>query len=211
MSSTKIKLFSGIALFLTAMGSVYAADTLLALMQKLKSEPASRVAYQETRTVKLMAELWHGSGYLYSLPPDLMIREQLRPQRLLMGIKGNKSFYFDPKNDVRHQGDLDGDNELNVPLAVFKALVNADEALLRSLFQIEFSSGPQAWTMNLKPKHKAGSVSNIIVSGLSGQQANKISVMQEDGDISEFNLQKESGGGKSNDTINKLYQELLGE
>ena len=206
-----IKFLSVCVLFLTAIGSAYAEDSLLKLMQKLKSEPTPRVAYKETRHLKLMTEPWHGSGYLYSLPPELMIREQLQPQRLLVGVKGNKSFYFDPKNDERHQGDLDGDNELSVPLGVFKALVNADEALLRSLFQVDFTSSPQDWSMELKPKQKTGSVSKIIVSGLSGQQANKIYILQGDGDTSEFNLQKDTGNGKGNGNISKLYQELLGE
>jgi hypothetical protein len=202
-----IKFLSVCALFLTAMGSAYAEDSLLGLMQKLKSEPTPRVAYQETRHLKLMTEPWHGSGYLYSLPPELMIREQLKPERLLMGVKGNKSFYFDPKNNERHQGDLGGDNGLNVPLTVFKALVNADEALLRSLYQIDFTSMQQGWSMDLKPKQKAGTVSKIIVSGLASQQANKIYILHEDGDTSEFNLQKASGGGN----ISQLYKELLGE
>lgn len=202
-----IKFLSIFALFLTAMGSAYAEDSLLKLMQKLKSEPTPRVAYQETRHLKLMTEPWYGSGHLYSLPPELMILEQLQPQRLLMGVKGNKSFYFDPDKNERHQQDLGSDDGLNIPITVFKALVNADEALLRSLYQIDFTASPQDWSMELKPKQKAGSVAKIIVSGQSGQQANKIYILQEDGDTSEFNLQKASGGGN----ISKLYQELLGE
>lgn len=211
MNKTKTNILCGVALMLAA-GSVYAEDTLLGLMQKIKAEPKTRVAYQETRTLKLMDAPWHGSGYLYSQAPDLMIREQLKPERLVMGVKGNQSFYFDPKNDTRQQGELGGDdNELSMPLAVFKALVNADEPLLHRLFDIEFSSNSQAWTMNLQPKQKAGAVSKIIVTGLSGQQANKISILQEDGDVSDFSLQKDPGNANSSDTIQKLYQESLGE
>lgn len=202
-----IKFLSGLALLLTVMGRAYAEDSLLKLMQKIKSEPTPRVTYQETRHLKLMTEPWHGSGYLYSLPPELMIREQLQPQRLLTGIKGNKVFYFDPSKNERHQQDLGSGDELNSPVTVFKALVNADEALLRSLYQIDFTSSPQDWTMELKPKQKAGSVTKIIVSGQAGQQADKIHLFQEDGDTSEFTLQKASDGGN----INKLYQELQGK
>ncbi len=205
------KVFSGITLYLMAIGSVYAEDSLLKLMQKLKSEPTPRVAYQETRNLKLMTEPWHGNGYLYSLPPELMVLEQLKPERVLMGVKGDKAFYFDPGKNERHQTDLVGDNELNVPLTVFKALVNADEALLRSLYQVDFTSSPQDWLMELKPKQKTGSVSKIIVSGQSGQQANKIYILMEDGDSSEFKIQKDDGAGKSSGNITRLYKELLGE
>jgi Outer membrane lipoprotein carrier protein LolA-like len=202
-----INFLSGITLFLTAVGCASAEDSLLKLMQKLKSEPTPRVAYEETRHLKLMTEPWHGSGYLYSLPPELMIREQIKPERVLMGIKGDKAYYFDSVKNERHQQDLGSGDELNSPVTVFKALVNADEALLRSLYQIDFTSSPQDWSLELKPKQKTGSVSKIIVSGLSGQQANKIYILQEDGDTSEFNLQKATGGGN----VNKLYKELLGE
>jgi Outer membrane lipoprotein carrier protein LolA-like len=202
-----IKLLYGIALFFAAVGSASAEDSLLSLLKKLKSEPTPRVAYEETRHLKLMTEPWHGSGYLYSLPPELMIREQIKPERVLMGVKGNKAYYFDSAKNERHQQDLGSGDEINSPVTVFKALVNADEALLRSLYQIDFTSSPQDWSLELKPKQKTGLVSKIIVSGQSGQQANKIYILQEDGDTSEFNLQKAYGGGN----VNKLYKELLGE
>jgi len=53
---------------------VRADDSLSALMQRMKSDQAVRVAYQETRTLELMEKPWKGSGYMYSLPPDLMLR-----------------------------------------------------------------------------------------------------------------------------------------
>ena len=206
-----MKIIIGASLFWATIGNVYAVDTLSSLMQKVKSEPTARVAYLETRKMQLMSKPWQGSGYLYSLPPELMIREQLQPQRLLTGIKGNTALYFDPKENVRHKMELDGDNELSVPLGMFKALVNADETLLRSLFQIEFSSGERVWTMALQPLQKAGTITKIVVSGLSGQRANKINIFQEDGDSSEFILKEVSANSKHNIPINKLYLELLGE
>jgi outer membrane lipoprotein-sorting protein len=206
----KIKILTGLALCWLTMGSAHAEDTLASLMQKVKSNPVAKVAYQETRNMKLMAKPWQGGGYLYALPPELMIREQLQPQRLLMGIKGNTALYFDPKENVRHQMELDNDNELSVPLGVFKALVNADEALLRSLFNINFASTAKTWMMVLQPKQKSGPIINIRVTGPSGQRANKINILQEDGDSSEFILQK-AADNKHNTPINTLYQELLGE
>lgn len=211
MKQSKIKFINVMALFFVTVSAVQAEDSLATLMQKLKADPASRVAYQETRTLKLLTEPWHGSGYLYSLPPDLMIREQLKPERLVMGVKGHKTYYFDPKNDQRHQGELSEDGEQSMPLAVFKAIVNADETLLRSLYQVDFSSAAEGWAMHLKPKQASGSVAKVVVSGLSGQVANKVVISQADGDVSEFSLQKEAGAGKSNSVINKLLQELQGE
>ncbi|MDD2724162.1 MAG: outer membrane lipoprotein carrier protein LolA [Methylovulum sp.] len=211
MQTTKMAIFSVIGLFWLATGSAYAEDSLLKLMQKLKSEPMSKVAYQETRNLKMLAQAWHGSGYLYALPPELMIREQLVPERVLMGVKGDQALYFDAGKNERHQVDLHDDNELNAPLTVFKAIVTADEALLRSVYNIIFTSHSKDWLMELTPKQKGGAVNRIYVSGRTGQEVDKITVLQEDGDNSEFTLQKESGNAKNSGNISSLYQELVGE
>ena len=188
-----------------------AEDSVSTLMQRMKSETAVKIAYQETRMLELMEQPWQGSGFMYSMPPDLMIREQLQPQRLLMGVKADAMFYYDPVNDVRHQGEMDEDDSLSLNLAVFKALINADEALLNSLYQVEFSSAAQGWKMTLKNKHEIDSGFSILVSGLPDQQADKISIKQADGDSSEFLLQKNNAGDAINKTVQQLYQELLGE
>ena len=188
-----------------------AEDSLSTLMQRMKSGTAVKIAYQETRILELMEQPWQGSGYMYSMPPDLMIREQLQPQRLLMGVKADEMFYYDPINDVRHQGKMDEDDSLSLNLAVFKALINADEALLHSLYQVEFSTAAEGWRMTLKNKHEIDSGFSIVVSGLPCQQADKIIVKQADGDSSEFLLQKNNAGDAINKTVQHLYQELLGE
>lgn len=211
MQTKRMTLCSVLGLFLLTTGNAFAVDSLLKLMQKLKSEPMSRVAYQETRNMKMLAEPWQGSGYLYALPPELMIREQLKPERVLMGVKGNNAFYFDPGKSERHQLDLQDDKALNAPLTVFKAIVTADEALLRSVYNIVFTSHSKDWLMELTPKQKGGAISRIYVSGLADQEVDKITVMQNDGDNSEFTLQKETNDAQNNGNITTLYKELAGE
>lgn len=211
MNTINKQFFIGFMLFLALIGNAQAEDSLSAFMQRLKAHPVSKVAYQETRHVKLLTEPWHGSGYLYALPPDLMLREQLKPERLLIGVKGNQTFYFDIKNDQRHQGELDGEGELSMPLAVFKAITNADEVLLRRLYHIAFSSDDKTWTMNLKPKQPSETLAMVVVSGLPDQPANKVVVTQKSGDVSEFSLQKETGINTDQGSINKLFKELQGE
>jgi outer membrane lipoprotein-sorting protein len=211
MRTTKIIIFQVIGLFLLATGSAYAEDSLLTLMQHLKSEPMSKVAYQETRNLKLLAQPWLGSGYLYALPPDLMIREQLQPERVLMGVKGDQAFYFDPSKNERHQADLHDDNGLNAPLTVFKALVTADEALLRSVYHIVFTRHIKDWQMELTPKQKGSGVTRIYVAGRANQDIDKITILQEDGDSSEFSLQKAADAATHNGNITALSLELTGE
>lgn len=191
--------------------NAYSKDSLSSLMQAMKSEQATRIAYKETKTLELMDQPWEGSGFMYSLPPDLMVKEQLLPKRVLMGIKGDKMFYFDQQNNFRHQGELDKNDLISLNVAVFKALINADEALLRNMYQVDFSSTAKGWTMNLTPKNNQELGFSTLVSGATDQQVDKISMKQADGDSSEFTLQKDASGERVENIAIRLYQELQGE
>lgn len=185
-------------------------DSLSQVMQRMQSDKIARIAYRETRTLELMQRPWQGRGYMYSLPPDLMIKEQLQPERLLMAVKGDQMFYFDPVNDVRHQGVMGEDNPLSLNIGVFRALINADEALLHRLYWVDFSSSAQRWSMTLKPKQNRDS-GFIIITGLAHKQPDTIKVKQPDGDLSELSLQPDTNGHDVEATVKRLYRELLGE
>ena len=188
-----------------------ADEALSLLMDKLKSKSAIQMSYKESREMELMDKPWQGSGNLYSMPPDIMIREQLHPKRLLMGIIGNNMFYFDPKNETRYQDEFDDEDPKTLSIAVFKALVNADEKLLYRLYKVEFASSEKSWAMNLKPKQNEDSTLSIIVSGLASQPANKFQITQEEGETSTFDLQKKAEGAAVKAIIKRLSKTLQGE
>ncbi len=189
----------------------YAEDTLSSLMQRMKSNDAVKMAYQEIRTLELMDKPWKSSGYMFSISPDTLIKEQLFPERILMAVRGDELLYFDPANNVRHQGSMQDDNPQSQGITVFKALINGDEALLQKLYRIEFSSQSQRWTMILKSKLKPESGFNIIVSGLSEKPADMIRIKQPDGELSEFILQRIDSEDKNtlNRTLKQLNRELF--
>jgi len=199
-----------IFLILTA-NVVVGEDSLSALMQAMKSDQAVKIAYQETRSLALLDQPWQGSGYLYSMPPDIMIKEQLKPERILMGVSGENLLYFDPGNQVRHQSIMDEDNPMSLNVAVFKALMNADQQLLNSMYRVEFFSTPEQWIMTLKARKDPESAFRIDILGLPGQQVNTIKVQQADGDSSELILKKAGEGNEIKTIVSRLYQELLGE
>jgi len=202
---------NGLLLMVFFINNADAEDSIDALMQTMKSNVAVKMAYQEIRTLELMDKPWHGSGYMYSMPPDLMIREQLKPKRLLMAVKADKMYYFDPDNHIRHEGEMDDGSPLSLNVAVFKALMNADNELLRDMYLIDFSSQPKRWIMSLKSKQQSDSGFNIVVSGLSDQQVDTIIIKQPDGDQSEFILEQQGTGNEVKTTLLKLEQELTGE
>jgi hypothetical protein len=192
--------------------NINADDSLFALMQRMRSDTAVKISYQEIRTLELLDQPWQGSGIMYSTPAGVMLREQLQPKRLLMAINNNDLFYYDPGQHIRHQGTMAEDDPLTLQFAVFQALINADEALLRRLYQIDFLSKAQRWLMTLTSK-QTGSAFSIVVSGPLLQKVDTIVIRQADGDLSEFMLtsDKNMSGEDVLHTVTQLYTELIGE
>ncbi len=211
---TKQQLFQKITLLFLLFFSLKvssAEDALTALMQSMKTDTAVKISYQEIRNLQLMEQPWNGSGYMYSMAPDMMIKEQLLPQRVLMGVKGDQLLYFDVLDKVRHQSEMTDDSPYSLNIIIFKALMNADEQLLRKNYLIDLSFSAKRWVMKLKPKKASHSAISIVVSGLLKQQLDTISIKQEDGDSSEFILQKQPITDAIVSEINQRYKELRGE
>ncbi len=206
----KSNIFSAaVLLFLLAgVGPLQAEDSLDALMQRMRSDHAVRIAYREIRTMALLERPWQSIGFMYSLPPDTMLKVQLEPERLLMAIDGDDLYYFDPGNDVRQQGTLDEDNPMSLSVAVFKALMMADRALLEKMYRVDFSGGSEQWLLRLRAKSDPDSGFAIEISGLPGRQARRIVVEQGDGERSEFELWQDAEGGAVEAQAQRLFREL---
>ena len=172
---------------------VIAEDYLSAVMARMQHQSAVKIRYKEIRHLELMDEPWQGSGYLYALSPDLMIKEQWYPQKEIMAVNADKLYYYDPVNNRRHQSQMTADNPLSLNIAVFKALINHDKGLLEEYYQIEFCSKAEQWLLTLIPKQQTA-LAKIVVTGLPEQAANTISIYQKDGDYNEFSLKKEGEG-----------------
>ncbi len=186
------------------------ADTQAAVMQRMKPESALRIAYQETRYLELIQEPWQASGFLYAQPPDVLVKEQLSPVREIMGANGDKMFYYDPVNDVRHQAVMERDDPLSLNIAAFKTLIAGDSNLLVAMYRLGFYSDPEQWTLTLTEHADSDATVKIIVTGFTGQQANKITMQQPDGDRSEFILTETAQAKHLEKRIQELNQELLG-
>ncbi len=188
-----------------------ATDTFDSVMQRMNSNVPVRISYRETRSLELMDNPWYASGYMFSKPPSIIIREQLEPERLLMGVSSEGMLYFDAVRNIRHKVDLPEDDPLSLNISVFKALAHADKVLLMRLYEVDFSSEKDGWEMQLNPKRKNDPSFSIIVSGPPNKPANRVVVQQEDGDVSAFLLTKYTDGYEVSTTANDLYIELIGE
>lgn len=188
----------------------YSEDTQAAVLKRMQPEFAIKIAYQETRYLELMHEPWQASGFLYALPPDVLVKEQRTPVRELMGVIGDKMFYYDPTNGIRHHSVIEPDDPLSLNVAAFKALVTGDKKLLVKMYRIDFSPSPEHWTLTLTGHEDNDSTIKIEVTGDTGQQASQITVQQPDGDRNEFILAEAARGEHLEKPIQELNQELLG-
>ena len=201
------------SLFLFLGKPAYANETLAEVMARMKPDSAVKIHYRETRYLELLDEPWQGSGYLYALSPDVLIKEQWYPQRQVMGARGRDLFYFDPFNDVRHHGEMQTDDPVSFHVLAFKALINGDRQLLQEIYQLEFNSSVERWTLTLTAKQPSAqnTLATIIIAGEPGQVASSIKVIQADGDRSEFVLEREAEGEKLQTKVARLLTELQGQ
>lgn len=64
------------------------------IMQAMRAVRLMRIRYFETRYLTFFDQPWKGTGFLYALAPDFLIKEQLFPERELMGADQRYLYYF---------------------------------------------------------------------------------------------------------------------
>lgn len=188
-----------------------AEDTLQTVLKRMKADTATAIAYKEKRSLKMLTEDWHGAGTLYAAPPHTMIKEQRSPEVEIMGLEGKKAYYYQQNNDQRYQAELDE----NEPHAIaFNELMNDDLATLQKLYDTSFTTSAGHWVLTLIAKNKAPEhakqPAKIIMQGLAEKPASSVTVIQADGDKSEFTLSPATKDATTQNTIDKLLKHIKG-
>ena len=206
-------IFSVLGLLALMQEVVCARDSLNAVMARMRSATAVRIKYQETRHLELMTDPWHGSGYMYTMMPDIMVKEQLHPVREVMGAVGDEIYYYDPVKDVRYQATIEKDDPFGLQLAALQGLLHGDQQLLNEMYQMELISKRDQWILILKSESAAEgkSLSRLLVTGLPGAAANEIKVFQADGDHNDYTLEKDAEGKEIESIVKQLYKEMKGD
>ena len=83
-----------ICLLIFTSAAAQAEDTLQAVLNRMKADNATSLAYTEKRTLKMLTSEWQGSGFLYAAPPHTLLKEQRRPELEIMASAGKQAFYF---------------------------------------------------------------------------------------------------------------------
>ena len=189
---------------------VFALDTVAAVMKRMESDSAVRIAYRETRYLELFEKPVETSGYLYGMPPDILIKEQLEPSREVMGIFADRYYYFNPAGEVRRSRAKDPEDPLNLHIMAFQALANGNQTILYEVYQVSFYTEPGRWYLILTEKNQPRSRVRITVSGAEDRRADKMEIHEEDGDRSVYRLEEDSEGEDVRAAVRGLEAELTG-
>ncbi len=188
-----------------------AEDTLQSVLKRMKADNATSLAYSEKRTLKMLTSDWHGAGFFYAAPPHTMLKEQRTPEVEIMGIEGKQAFYFQANNNQRYQAELD-ENQPHV--IAFNELLHDDLATLEKLYAVNFTAQAKNWTLTLSTKNPAADgkqPAKIIVQGLPEKPAHSVTVIQTDGDRSEFTLTPVAKGATVQTNIDRLLKHIKGQ
>ncbi|MGH8550182.1 MAG: LolA family protein [Methylococcales bacterium] len=188
-----------------------AEDSVGAVVERMKSTSAVRIAYRETRYLELFEKPVETSGMFYGMPPDALIKEQLSPSREVMGILQDDYYYYNPENGLHHSQARNPDDPMTLQLAALQALANGNQDLLRELYRISFVTEPGHWYMILSDRNESQSLVRITVSGSAGQPAERIEIHEADGERSVYRLEKDAEGEGVRTSVLLLEAELTGQ
>jgi hypothetical protein len=201
--------YIGLLLLFLISSSSHSRETLQAVLKRMHTQTAVKLAYQEQKNLELIDQPWQGEGFLYSMPiADIMIKQQLKPDAILMAVVDRQLYYYDQSRQIRHQGTLDDDNPFSLNIAVFKALMSQDMVLLEQFYQLDFTSLNNRWQLTLKDKQSPESDFSILISGPLQQPADTIVIHQTDGDQSTMRLKKVAEGEAVKQQIKLLIRPL---
>ncbi|MBE0468663.1 MAG: hypothetical protein IBX55_04040 [Methyloprofundus sp.] len=200
--------------FLLSLPSMsFAQESIARVMARMQPAIAVQVAYQETRYMGLLDDDWQGSGYLYAQIPNVMLKQQLKPEVEIMAAEGSQLTYSKPATQTFHQLQIDESNPMMASLSAFKGIMTGNLVYLRQLYHMKFIALEHSWQLEMTAKeHEPNEAPmKIIMQGLNAQAANKMAVILPDGDRSSYELSQPQQGLAIQDKLTGLLQALKGK
>lgn len=183
----------------------------IALLRDLRpADGAAEFRYEETRVLELVAEPWHGSGFLLSGADGSLVKLQLSPQRVVMAVADGRMWYYDPAKDERHNASLDSDGAVQRQISAFRAILQGRAEELRTLYRLDAERKQGRWTLRLAGK-EADAVAAIEMSGEDRGPHRTLRIHDADGESTDYRLEKTAGGEAVETKLRGLLREATGE
>lgn len=178
----------GICLALAGSGAFASDETgLHDLMTALARRGSSQVAFEETKSLKVLNSSIQLHGTMSYKAPDTVVREVAGPSPERFEIHGS-SFTIE-KNGKRQTVRVDALPVARAFIEAFRATLSGDEAVLRQYYEVDFSGSFEAWTLRLVPRQEAlrNKVREFIWSGHEAQ-VSRIVIQEQNGDSTRIDL-----------------------
>lgn len=199
-----------LALLLPLTATAGEPEAIALLREHRPAGGAAEFRYQETRVLELVAEPWHGTGYLLSGADGSLVKLQLTPQRVVMAVAGGQMWYFDPGKNERHSASLDSDGTVQRQISAFRAILQGRTDELQTRFRLDGERKQGHWILRLAGKDPESSVF-IEMSG-EGQGAHRtLKIRDADGESTEYRLEKTVGSEAVDTRLRDLLREATGD
>ncbi len=189
----------------------FAQETVESVIARMNPEGAVKIAYQETRYMGLFDDDWQGSGYLYAALPNILLKQQIKPESEIMAAEGEQLIYSQPATHTYHQLQIDENNPMMASLSAFKGMMTGNLDYLRQYFVLKIFELKSSWQLVMTAKYSDSDdeqALKIIMQGNNGQAANQIEVLFPDGDRSLYILSQIQQGQVIKDKLHHLLQSL---
>ncbi len=142
--------------------------TLDSLMAEMSTARGVVANFREQKEIALLVAPLESSGVLYFAPPGRLARFTLAPSFSSLVIDGDTLRFRD--GEAGEEFDLSGNPMTRVFVDNFIVLFNGDVERLRELYDAEFSTEGQSWSLRLIPRSERlrVAVESIVLTGGSG-------------------------------------------
>jgi hypothetical protein len=186
---------------------------LQALLARIRQNGSAEFHYEETRKLELASSPWQGEGNMLSSVDGSLVKQQLKPTRILMAIAEGRMYYWDPEQNQRHTASLGQSGQAADLITVFIAILQGHADELKPSYDFIAEQHSKHWTLRLTPKldQNDENTSIIEISGDEDENKRQILIRQPDGESTEYRMTKTSEGRKPESSIQRLLLEAIGD
>ena len=187
---------------------------LQALLGRIQQNGSAEFHYEEIRKLELASSPWQGQGFMLSGADGSLVKQQLKPTRVIMAIAEGRMYYWDPEQKQRHTAPLGQSGQTAELITVFIAILQGHAEELKSSYDFVPEQHGKRWTLRLTPKpgiSNEDNASTIEISGDEDLHKQQVLIRQPEGESTEYRMVKTSEGQQLDSAIQSLLLEAMGD
>ncbi|MFN3919353.1 MAG: hypothetical protein ACK4JF_03570 [Methylohalobius sp.] len=180
--------------------------------ERLKLTAPVQFRYEETRTLALLSQPWHGSGFMLADADGTLVKLQLAPERLIMIAAPQELLYYAPGSGERRRLPLPAPVPQAEGIVLLRHLLKGELEPIRRQYHLDYRESGQGWRLNLIPKNPDSAPFRAIALRAAPEKNRRVlEIVERDGDRSTTELILDEQGDRLRLTIARLRQEAAGE